>query len=229
MFTNKRQNDWDELLPLAEFQHNNKIHSSTKQTLFMLDTGQHPHMGFELHQHPSKLEATNKFKDWMERALEEAHAVLVQAQQDMIRYYDQKWRPATTLKPGDKVYLESNDIHTTCQLQKLSHRRLGPYKVLEAVRTHAYRLRLPRTMNKVHPVFPVIKLTPTVPDSIAGQCPKPPPLPVVVNGELEWEVEEILDSRMFWNHLQYLVKWKGYGREEASWEPKSNVHTSVSD
>ena len=47
LFTNQRQDDWDELLSMAEFQLNNLIHSSMQQTPFMLNTGQHPRMGFE--------------------------------------------------------------------------------------------------------------------------------------------------------------------------------------
>ena len=50
LFVNERQDNWDELLPLAEFQYNNHIHSTTQQTPFMLDSGRHPWMGFEPHQ-----------------------------------------------------------------------------------------------------------------------------------------------------------------------------------
>ena len=39
LFVNERQDDWDELLPLAEFQYNNHTHSATQQTPLMLDTG----------------------------------------------------------------------------------------------------------------------------------------------------------------------------------------------
>ena len=39
LFVNERQDDWDKLLPLAEFQYNNHVHSATQQTPFMLDTG----------------------------------------------------------------------------------------------------------------------------------------------------------------------------------------------
>ncbi|XP_077137223.1 exonuclease 3'-5' domain-containing protein 2-like [Ranitomeya variabilis] len=37
-----------------------------------------------------------------------------------------------------------------------------------------------------------------------------PPAPVLVEGELEYVVEKILDSRISRRKLQYLVKWKGY-------------------
>jgi len=48
LFVNKRQDNWYDLLPLAEFQHNNHIHSTTQHPLFLLDTGRLPRMGFEL-------------------------------------------------------------------------------------------------------------------------------------------------------------------------------------
>ena len=50
LFVNERQDDWDKLLPLAKFQYNNHVYSATQQTPFMLDTHQHPQIGFELHQ-----------------------------------------------------------------------------------------------------------------------------------------------------------------------------------
>ena len=61
LFINERQDDWDKLLPLAEFQYNNHVHSATQQTPFMLDTCQHPWMGFEPHQPESQLETVNEF------------------------------------------------------------------------------------------------------------------------------------------------------------------------
>jgi len=48
-------------------------------------------------------------------------------------------------------------------------------------------------------------------------------LPIVIDGEPEWEVEEILDSRWHRRRFQYLIKWKGYDREHNSWESASEV------
>jgi len=40
----------------------------------------------------------------------------------------------------------------------------------------------------------------------------------------EYEVEEIMDSRLSRGHLQYLVKWKGYPEHrEWTWEPLHNL------
>jgi len=47
LFVNERQDDWYDLLPLAEFQHNNHVHSTTQHPPFLLDTGRLPRMGFE--------------------------------------------------------------------------------------------------------------------------------------------------------------------------------------
>ena len=47
LVVNEQQDDWYDLLPLAEFQHNNHVHSTTQQPLFLLDTGRLPRMGFE--------------------------------------------------------------------------------------------------------------------------------------------------------------------------------------
>jgi transposase InsO family protein len=65
IFTSRRQDNWDDLLPLGEFFHNNSVHLSTQQTTFMVDTGRHPHMGFEPQQPCSNLESVNEFVECM--------------------------------------------------------------------------------------------------------------------------------------------------------------------
>ena len=168
LFTSERQDDWDDLLPMAEFGYNNHIHSSTQQTPFMVDTGRHPRMGFEPTRRPSKVEAVNEFADRMKGTLEEAKSALSKAKDDMARYYNQRRTPTPKFEAGDKVYLDSSDIRTTRPSKKLSHRYLGPFEVVRPVGTHAYRLRLPQSMARIHPVFHVVKLLPAHDDPIAG-------------------------------------------------------------
>ncbi|RFU74948.1 chromo domain [Trichoderma arundinaceum] len=47
----------------------------------------------------------------------------------------------------------------------------------------------------------------------------------VPNGRKEWEVEEIVDSRIDQGTLQhwFKVKWKGYTNKDNTWEPKTNL------
>ena len=78
--------------------------------------------------------------------------------------------------------------------QRLSHRRLGPFVVEQQIGPMAYRLKLPYWMKQLHPVFNVVKLTSALEDPITGWRTEDHPLPIVINGEAEWKVEEILDS-----------------------------------
>ena len=132
----------------------------------------------------------------MTDALTEAKAALLKLKDEMAKYYDRRWTPAPDYQPGDKVYLDASDIHMTRPSQKLSHKRLGPFSIVRKVGNGAYRLRLLFSMSRVHPVFNVVKLTQAPEDPIPGRCPRPPPLPEIIDGEEEWVVEEILDSRV---------------------------------
>ena len=140
LFINQRQDDWDELLPIAKFQYNNHIHSMTQNIPFLLDTGCIPRMGFEPDQCQSNLESVNEFKEWMESALKEAKVALAKSKDNMAKYYDWKRTPAPDYQPGDRVYLNASDIQTTRPSKKLSHRRLGPFRIIKKVRNGTYQL-----------------------------------------------------------------------------------------
>jgi hypothetical protein len=181
-------------------------------------------MGFEPDQPRSHVESVNEFTDRIKNALEEAKAALAKSKDDMAKYYDRKRTPAPEYAPGDKVYLDASDIQTTRPSKKLSHRRLGPFPIVKKVGNGAYRLRLPPSMSRLHPVFNVVKLTPAPDDPIEGRRLRPPPPPELVDGEEEWIVEEILDSKVINRKLRYLVKWEGFGIEHNSWEPWDYIH-----
>ena len=117
---------------------------------------------------------------------------------------------------GDKVFLDTSDIRTMCPLQKLLHQQLGPFVVEQRIGPMAYRLKLPHRMKQLHSVFNIVKLTLAPDDPITGRKTEDHPPPIVIDGEAEWEVEEILDSRWHWRRFQYLIKWKGYGRKHNS-------------
>jgi len=121
LFVNERQDNWYDLLPMAEFQHNNHVHSTTQQPPFLLDTRKLPHMGFKPRQNPSGLETVNEFTERMRTAINEAKSAIHKAQDDMKRYYDRQRTPAPVFNPGDRVFLDTSDIQTTCPSQKLSH------------------------------------------------------------------------------------------------------------
>jgi len=92
--------------------------------------------------------------------------------------------------------------------RKLENKHHGPYRVIRAIGTHAYELDIPNAIQK-HRTFPVSLLHAAADDPIPGQVIRPP-LPVIVEGKEEWEVEEVLDSQRIQGRLQYLVKWRGF-------------------
>jgi len=173
-------------------------------------------MGFEPSQAPSRLEMVNEFTERMKSATEEAKSTIRKAQEDMTRYYNRRRSLAPVFKPEDWVYLDVSDIRTTHPSPKLSYRRLGPFKIEHQVGPLAYQLKLPHKLRQLHPVFNVVKLSAAPDDPIPGRKPQALPPPIVVDGEPEWEVEEVLDSRWHRRRFQFLIKWKGFSREHNS-------------
>ena len=133
-------------------------------------------------------------------------------------HYDRHVREAPVFAKGEPVWLHAENLTMRQPSKKLCHKRIGPFKVVERVGELAYRLELPATA-RIHPVFHVSLLSEV--RKTYRKTPNPPPIDV--EGELEYEVEEILDSRKFRGELKYLVKWKGYDPSHNSWESVENV------
>ena len=53
----------------------------------------------------------------------------------------------------------------------------------------------------------------------------PPPLPILIDRHLEYEVEDILDVPAHGQgrccQHEFLIKWVGYGLYDATWEPET--------
>ena len=78
---------------------------------------------------------------------------------------------------------------------------------------------------KIHPVFHVSLLEPYKDSTIPGRLQAPPPL-IEVDGAEEFEVSEILDSRINRGKLEYLVHWQGYEVHERTWETAANLENA---
>ena len=99
---------------------------------------------------------------------------------------------------------------------------LGPFKVIKKVSTHAYKLALPPSMNRLHNVFHV-KLLERHHTEYFPRRRNPPPPPIEIDGEEQFEVDEILDSRIHRGRLQYKIRWLGHEPEDDTWEPAHHV------
>ena len=105
------------------------------------------------------------------------------------------------------VFLSSRNISTERPSRKLDDKMLGPFRVLDKVGS-SYRLELPASMQ-IHNVFHPSLLRKAATDPLPGQQTEPP-RPVTVDGQEEWEIDDILDARLFGRNrrLQFRVRWK---------------------
>ena len=104
-------------------------------------------------------------------------------------------------------------FRTTWPSKKLSDKFLGPYKILALPGTHSVTLQLLDSLRAVHPGFHISMLESATPNLIPDRI-KPPPPPIIVDNEPEFEISEILDSKIDNRHcawkLLYLFHWRGY-------------------
>jgi hypothetical protein len=216
LFTNSRQDDWVTFLPTAEFVLNNRVHSAHRMTPFEIMYGYRPDFTVPVGA-PTKFPALDSRLRDLREARKDAEAALRLEKRAMKRTFESDKPPPHVFTPGQKVWLSSKDIALSSPTRKLAPRQLGPYEVLERTGELTYRLKLPPQMHQ-HPVFHVDRLAPWHGNTVNG-FNAPPPDPIKIDDALEYEVEQILDSRRYRNQHQYLVKWRGYDAGHNSWEP----------
>jgi Chromo (CHRromatin Organisation MOdifier) domain len=125
---------------------------------------------------------------------------------------------------GDKVWLKGANLKFTHPKAKLSAKRYGPFAITKEISPVVFQIALPPQWH-IHNVFHASLLTPYKETEEHGKNFEQPP-PEVIEGQEEYEVEQIIDSR-WWGHgqrLQYLLRWKGYSRAHDSWQDAAEVH-----
>jgi len=105
--------------------------------------------------------------------------------------------PAPDFKVGDKVFVKAQFFQTTQPSKKLSKKYLRPYKITAQPGTLLFTLCLLESMCSVHPVFHVSMLEPTISNTFSKRI-QPAPAPVIIDGEPEYEISQIVDSKI--NH-----------------------------
>ena len=136
MYINYQQDDWVNLLPLAEFVYNNTSHSVTMVTPFFANKGFHPKLKVSLE--PVVLEAAHQ----VATDLKELHLYFHDQISHALKQYEVHSASRHLLIPpfkvGDTVWLDLWNIRTTHPSKKLNHRFLGPFLIVEKVSSHAF-------------------------------------------------------------------------------------------
>jgi hypothetical protein len=220
-YLNQRQDNWVELLPLAQFAVNSAESETTGMSPFYATYGFNP----DAYHHPIEDETPNQSATQKVELLKELHGQLTQdirfIAHKVATFKSRTRLPAPTFREGDKVFLLRANLRTKRPSRKLDHVKVGPFKVKRKISEVNYELALPKTM-RIHPVFHVALLEPA-PDSA------PLDRQTKVTSDEEYEVEKILDYQEIGGKPHYLVKWENYSDAENTWEPKRNLTKNCSD
>ena len=129
VYCNYQQDNWDELLPLAEFAYNNAPSATTGIMPFYANKGYHPN----LRVHPERDLASTHARDFV-TDLDELHHELKQHIADAQRCYqhsaDSRRSLAPEFKIGSHTFVKAQFFHTTRPSKKLSEKFLGPYEII---------------------------------------------------------------------------------------------------
>ena len=217
-----QQDNWDLLLPIAEFAYNNVLNASTGILPFFANKGYHPNITV----YPERDIASARARDFVVN-LDELHQFLrdeiTQAQSRYKIQADKCRNLAPPFKVGDRVFLSSKHIKTTRPTAKFAEKFLGPFEIIAQPGSHSFTLKLPLDLRAIHPVFHVLQLEPVEENTIPNRT-QPPPPPVEVDGEEQYEIAQILDSKLdrrFRCPLLYRIQWLGYEGtdKEFAWLP----------
>ena len=226
VYCNYQQDNWSELLPLTEFVYNNAPSATISVSPFFANKGYHPNITV----HPKHDIASSRARDFavdLDELQSTLKAEISVAQQHYQKSTDAWYSPASDFKVGDKVFVKAKFFQTTWPLKKLSEKYLGPYEIIAQPGTLSFTFHFPESMHSVHSVFHVSMFKPATSNTFSERI-QPVPTPVIIDREPEYEISQIVDSKI--NHQQackllYKVIWLEYEDtgDKSEWIPATEL------
>lgn len=222
VYCNERQNDWAELLSIAEFAYQQSEHKTLGCSPFYAMYAYNPVLELTTEDSdpkrevPAPKERAKEIHALRDALAERWHRLAA----SQAKTYNKKHQ-SQEFKEGDLVMLSTKNLKQKRPNKKLSDKLIGPFIIRNRIGTQAYRLALPPTY-RIHNVFHVSLLElykrragdDSIPDYTA---------PELVNDVEEWEVEKILDKRKRKGEVEYLIRWAGYPTEYDQWVSEEDM------
>ncbi len=134
-------------------------------------------------------QAVEDFAQHLQNKILEARDHICRAQETRAKCFEQGMRPSK-LKIGDLVLLSTEHYNLQLSSQKLAPKWLGPLKVLEPRGPNTVRVEIPSCLAQLTLLQNVENLKPYHPCPQEEGPSHEPPLPELVEGEEEFEVED---------------------------------------
>ena len=128
-FHNYQQDNWDELLPLAEFADNNAPSATTGIMPFFANKGHHQNLTVHLECDLASTHARDFITD-LDKLHRELRQHIADAQCGYQATADSCCLPAPEFKIGSHMFIKALFFHMTRPSKKLSEKYLGQYKII---------------------------------------------------------------------------------------------------
>ena len=129
VYCNYQQNNWSELLPLAEFAYNNALNTTTGISPFFVNKGYHPNISV----HPERDLASSQAHDFT-IDLDQLHVDLKEQIKLSQSHYqvsaDSKHSLAPEFTIGSHAFVKVQFFCTTQPSKKLAEKYLSPFEVI---------------------------------------------------------------------------------------------------
>lgn len=222
-FTSYEQDDWSQLLPLAELVYNNSFNESIGMSPLYAATGQDAEievLGEVTPVDQSNPPEAGRIKEHFGRIYIYLNEQLQKAQARYKATADVHRREEESYEINDKVLLSTKNIRTLRPTKKLDVTYIGPYRVKRRINPVTYELEMPD--SKLYPVYHTSLLKRYIQSEDKNRTTIQPPS-IRINDEEGYILKNIIDVRKKGNGYQYLIDWDGYGPEDRTWEPRSSL------
>jgi hypothetical protein len=214
-YVNYQQDDWVFWLSMTKYVYNNSRHSVTRifsfENLFektskWVNTILDERFNIETPTIKKRVRETTKKRAQMKM-------LLTKVAENQAKYYNLK-HISMIYNVGDKVLLNVKNIIFTKSFKKLDYKYYDSYEIIESIEKQVYRLKLSFLLKEIHNVFHVFLLESHLYDSARTL----ELLSIIeVDDENQYEIDEVLDTRIRYEKLQYLIRWKEYSNFDNQW------------